>query len=106
MNDDFCVVTDPQRIEWMRDASIDPDRVPIKSIIPSRVNVPEKGEVLAFEMDIARLTNYQKVRLSEHLARRFNLSANEVLRDLDKFGCPVLVEHTTAVSTQPWKYID
>ncbi len=83
--------TSPRAADWR--AVFGGDSVPIKSPIPSMVQVPgEKGPelVMAYMLDINALTADQATRLVDHLSKRFNIPAAEVQASLPTEGCPIL----------------
>lgn len=102
---DFACIHDPARADEFRSCGIDPERVPIKSMIPVAVSVPQKGQTTAYEMDIRRLTKSQRAELCKLLARKFGYTPEQVEQDLNQVGCPILTDNVTAFSTQPWKYL-
>jgi hypothetical protein len=68
------------------------DNIPLWGPLPQLLHVPEKGEVLAYFLDLSAITNDERERLVAYIAGRFNLPHNEVARDLHQVGCPVLAE--------------
>lgn len=75
------------------------DRVPVKSILPGRANLPGKMNALVYEMDIAALTPDQRSRLVASIASRFEQDPAFVEANLDREGCPVLADDVTVSAT-------
>jgi hypothetical protein len=90
--------------KWVTTATIyDPERrqlwekifpgavVPIVSIIPSAVNVPERGATTAYMLDLVVLTDDQREGVCRILAERFNIPIAEVREDL-WMGVPIVTD--------------
>lgn len=102
---EYVHVSDPARAAEFRACGIDPDHVPVVSIIPSLARLPGRGSSRIYLLDLRQITPEQRAALVQHLARKFSLDPAEVDRDLVQAGMPILAEHCTAVSTQPYKYL-
>ena len=77
----------------------DTPTVPIVSIIPIVVEVPEYDTPQqAYQLDLNAITTRQRMRLVEELADRFELEPADVDRDLDKMGVPILATDVTVSS--------
>jgi hypothetical protein len=81
------------------------DEINIKSPIPIRVNVPNHPNTLAYELDLKLITKEQKARLIEHIARRFNIPKQEVEKDLESIGVPILTDDVIVTVHNPQKWI-
>jgi hypothetical protein len=81
--------TSPRAADW-RGVFGRLDNIPLQGPLPQAMRVPEKGEVLAYLLDLASITLDERQRLVAYIAGRFNLSPVEVERDLDQTGCPIL----------------
>jgi hypothetical protein len=102
---DFAHVYNPDRAEELRSIGIDPERVPIVSIIPTLATLPIKGRQLIYNIDIRRLTDDQLRAMAGHLAKKHGIPVEEVARLLPQVGCPLLVDDTVAMSTSIGKYL-
>ncbi len=92
MSDIFLSICDPLRAALFREVGLDPERVPVSSPAPGWANLPGVGRALVYEMAIGDLTEDQRQRLAALLAGRFGLPVEEVVRDLDVVGCPILAD--------------
>lgn len=90
MGKDFTVtVCNPERkAEW--EAVLGTAAVHVRSPIPSRANLPGHPNVLIYELDLDLLSKEQRARVIAHLAARFDVPEDEVARDLDSVGVPIL----------------
>lgn len=92
--------TDPARAaEWQ--AVFGGDTVPVKSIIPTRANLPGHHNALIYEVDLSLLTAEMRARLISATASKFGLAADEVARDLDSVGMPILADGVIVSSSDP-----
>ena len=66
--------------------------IPIRSPFPIRVHVPDHQNALAYLLDVSLITNEERLRLVNHLAKYFSLTHAEVERDLDSDGVPILAD--------------
>jgi hypothetical protein len=57
-------------------------RVPIVSIVPVAVHVPERGDTIAYMLDLVALTDEQREGVCRLLAERFNVPIQDVRADL------------------------
>jgi hypothetical protein len=98
--------------EWVTTATIyDPERrqlwekifpgarVPIVSIIPSAVNVPERGATTVYMLDLVALTDDQREAVCGILAERFNIPIAEVREDL-WMGVPIVTDGVSVSSAE------
>ncbi len=84
-------IRDPERKrEW--EAILDSDTLPIKSPIPTWVDLPDMPHKLVYELDLKRLKTEHLERLVDHLARKFDLTPEAVTTQLMAEGVPILVE--------------
>lgn len=72
--------------------------VPVELILPVRVNVPERGEVDAYMLDLMALPFDQVEKLCEVLSKRFDIPVVEVLADVVR-GVPIVAEGVSLNST-------
>ena len=75
------------------------DRLPVKSILPGRANLPGKPDALIYEMDIRALTPEIRERLITSIATRFGQDLAFVEANLDREGCPVLADDVVVSTT-------
>lgn len=66
------------------------ENVPVMTYYTTLANLPDRPNSAVYQLDLARLTFAERARLVEHIAERFDLPADEVDRDLDREGCPIL----------------
>lgn len=91
-------VTDPERkLFW--ESVFDTDRVPITSIIPTRVHLPGHPDARAYMLDLRVITPEQRGRLVQGLAERFELDPAWLDGQLDQQGVPILSDHVCITST-------
>jgi hypothetical protein len=95
-----AAIHDPERrAVW---SEIFPDaRVPIKSILPAVANLPGKPDAQIYILDLAAIDDIQRAQVIDMLARKFKLPAEEVSRDLDSMGVPILADGVSVVSSDP-----
>lgn len=91
----IATVKDPERKrEW--ETIFDSDTLPIRSPLPTWVDLPAMGDKLAYELDLKRLTSKQRGRLVEHIIREFEptMTPDEVMTQLMAEGVqiPILAE--------------
>ena len=79
--------------------------IPLKSPIPYKANIPEKGSVYVYDLDLSLLTQEQRQRLVIHIAKRFDYEESFVDKELDSMGCPILAEDVTIIIHNPQKWI-
>jgi hypothetical protein len=76
------------------------DEVPITCPIPLSVgSFPQVGEKPYYLMDLRAITPEQKERLIASIAFDFDLSIEEVRRDIDMVGVPILADDVIASSS-------
>ena len=93
----ICTVTvyDPERRkEW--EEILGTNEVPAISLITSLGNFPVVGKQEYYMVDLDRLTSGQKEQLINHIAVKFKLPIDEVRKDIDKMGVPVLAKDCIA----------
>lgn len=73
--------------------------------LPDRVDdtkegsVPGKPDVLIYEMDLKAISDEQRQRLVESIAARFDLPPDQVAKNIDEEGVPILAEGVSVSST-------
>jgi hypothetical protein len=73
--------------------------VPVQSAARRRALVPGHMDTLVYELDLVALTAEERERLEAVLSRHFHLAREEVFRDLEAGGCPILCADVTCVSS-------
>lgn len=73
--------------------------VPIVSPIMDAVNVPERGPVAAFMLDLVQLDDGQRYRLAHHLGHRFGVPLRDVYATLETEGLPIVADGATISTT-------
>lgn len=81
------------------------DRVNVTSPLPEWAELPTIGKAPVYKMDLNLLTLNERLRLVGHLAQKFNIPADEVARDLEKEGVPILAQHCTVVVYNPQRWL-
>ena len=71
--------------------------VPIKSIMPQKVNVPERGNVDAYMLDLDALSHVQMEGTIRVISQRFNIPIEEVRGEI-KQGVPILADGVSVCS--------
>jgi hypothetical protein len=71
------------------------NEAPLTSPYPMTASAPGIAQGAFYSLDIAALSVVQRTRLIAYLARRFELPEEEVARDLDTIGCPIVAEHVS-----------
>jgi hypothetical protein len=66
-------------------------RVPVKSILEVSVNVPERGEVGAYMLDLDALTLEQIEGVCMIISKRFKIPIEEVRGEINK-GVPIVAD--------------
>ena len=93
-----ATVVDPERkVFW--EGIFGGDTVPIVSILPTCVSVPGRSDVDAYMLDLESITEEQRGRLVQGLARKFGLDEAFVEAEIDRQGVPILCEHVLMMST-------
>lgn len=87
-----------RRAEWL--AIFGTDTLPVKSPIPTRVNLPGIPNALVYEIDLAAISADQRQRLVAHTAAKFDCSPDYVDANLERLGMPVLAQDVTVTSTK------
>ena len=92
-----ATIHDPKRCElW---GEVFPGaRVPIKSIVPIMVRVPECGDVPAYLLDLDALTYRQLDGVITIIVKRLEISRDEVLSEIH-LGVPILMDGTSVSSS-------
>lgn len=80
--------------------------VVLKSPFASEALIPGHGVTRVYEMDIDALQPEQRERLITALARKFGLPEEEVSRDLDDVGCPVLADEIVVTIHNPQRWFN
>ena len=88
----------PRHAEWL--AVFGTAEVPIINILlPNKANV--LGEIRdVYMLDLKKLTPEQIGRLKGHIARKFEISMEEIERELPKIGVPILAEDLIVTTDQ------
>lgn len=79
--------------------------IDLRSPFPEQVLLPDERVAYAYKLDLTVLTTEQRARLITKLARNFELSEEEVARNLDKIGCPILAEDLSIAIHNPAKWM-
>lgn len=93
----------PRYQEWLN--VMGSNDIPLKLPIPGVTDLPSRGESHVFAMDLAALTEEQRKRLIQHIAREFEIDEIEVASTLDEVGCPILDEDITITIYNPQKWL-
>ena len=93
-----ATVTDADRAR-MWNAVFGSPRVPVKSIVPTRANLPGRPDVLIYQLDVNVITSEQRAKLCQELGARFGLSPEFVDQELDEHGVPILADDVSITST-------
>lgn len=93
-----AIAHDPDRIVLWQQV-FGTDRCPIISMIPKMASVPGKSDVLIYEMDLKAISDEQRRRLIESIATRFDLPPDEVAKNTDEEGVPILAEGVSVASS-------
>lgn len=70
---------------------------PILSTMPLRASLPGIDSALVYMLDLDRIDDRARARLIDHLALKFGVPADEVGRDLEYEGVPILAEDVIVV---------
>jgi hypothetical protein len=68
----------------------------VKSLLPRLASLPEIGRALVYDLGLETV---------EHIAKRFGLPAEDVEKDLDSHGVPILAQDCTIVVDNPWSFL-
>lgn len=104
MAKDFeVIVTDPERAAFFQEV-FGRTTINVLSPVPMWAGLPGLGSSLVFMMDLKLISDAELARLVEHLARRFNLPIEEVAREVERTGVPILDKDCTVVvsNLQRW----
>jgi len=66
------------------------DDIPVTQYFTTLANLPDRPNSAVYLLDLKRMTPAERERLIWHIAARFDIPAEEVARDLDREGCPIL----------------
>jgi hypothetical protein len=77
----------------------------VKSLLPRLASLPEIGRALVYDLGLETVSKDQRQRLVEHIAKRFGLPAEDVEKDLDSHGVPILAQDCTIVVDNPWSFL-
>jgi hypothetical protein len=105
MGKDFkCIITETTRAaEWQK--HLGTTTVYVKSPIPSWASLPGIPRAQIYELDLELLTPVQRENLVIWLAEKFDLPADEVRADLEKYGVPILAEHCVVTVEHPHRWL-
>lgn len=81
------------------------NEVILKHPIPKWGNFPKEGKKLYYELDLEALTPEQRDKLIKHLARTFDVPVEEVKRDIDEMGVPILADEVILSIKNPQKWL-
>lgn len=88
-----------RRAVW---SEIFPDaRVPIESILPAVANLPGHPGARVYMLDLDAINDIQRAQMIDMLAKKFNLPAEEVSRDMDSMGVPILADGVSVALSDP-----
>ena len=92
-------VTNPERkVFWQ--SIFGGDTVPIVSFIPKMANLPGfDNPQHIYELDLKAITDDQRVRLVNAIARKFDMTVEAVDAGLDDHGVPILLSDVIVSST-------
>lgn len=104
MAEDFMVtITNPERAaEWQ--AVFGTTTVHVQSPIPFEASLPGRPRSLVYLLDLRLISDDQRRKLVEHLARKFGLAKSFVDAELDAHGVPLLAEDCVATVDHPQKW--
>lgn len=72
------------------------NKVPVTSMMPGYTNLPGFSEPqLAYLLDMNFVTEEQRSKIIDHIAKRFELPREFVRTHLQKDGVPILASHTS-----------
>lgn len=74
-------------------------RMPIWSIVPSMADLPGHPGASVYFLDLNAITDQQRDQLVQALAEMFGMDPDEISQDMKALGVPILVENTSAQST-------
>lgn len=94
-----ATIHDKERLELWREV-FPGGIVPICSVIPRRVRVPERGEQDAFMLDLNALTPAQLDGVIGVIAKRFGISLDEVRAEI-QLGVPILADGVSVGTSDP-----
>ena len=80
------------------------DTFDVRSPVPVVANLPGKGEVPVYLLDLDSLTPDQFNALVAHLAGKFHLDPEEVRRDIHRDGVPILYEDCSVMVEHPQRW--
>lgn len=105
MGKDFLVkVTDPERAEAFRQI-LGSDVVFVESPVPELANLPGLGERKVFKLDLVMYTAYEKAKLADYIAAKFNIDIDFVKTNLASAGVPILDEDCTVIVQNPQRWV-
>lgn len=106
MGKDFTAMIsgDSARARAWRDVFRD-EVVYLQSPAPQEIVLPEIGQAFAYMLDVDLLTDEQRARLVQHLARKFRLDEGFVDEQIDAVGVPILARDVTVTIENPQKWV-
>lgn len=84
-------ITNEEQAELLRQA-FDCGVVPIRSIVPSPVNLPGHPDAPAYFLDLDAISDGQRARLIAALAGKFGQPESDVADHLEEHGVPILAD--------------
>lgn len=93
----------PREQDWLQ--VLGSRKVELKAPFPQWKSAPGYPAALFYEIDLGALKPDQRARLIVHIARRFQVPVEEVERDLDAVGCPILAEDVGVMVFHPQRWI-
>ena len=78
----------PRYADWVK--VFGDNRAPITSPMPHQASLPGIPNALVYWLDLKAITSEQRARLVAHISERFGIPPDEVERDLDRDGVPLM----------------
>lgn len=100
-----AIATNPDSVSmWRRVFGI--NEAPITSVVPQPAYIPGKGEELVYWLDMEAISEDQRERLVQVIAKKFNVAEFVVMQELEETGLPILAEHVVTITTSNREIID
>lgn len=93
------IETSPRAADWQAIFGRTCD-IPLKGSRPSVANRPGLGYAYVYKLDLLAITADERQCLIEHIVTRFSLLRDQVERDLDERGVPILAEDVLVSTPQ------
>jgi hypothetical protein len=91
-------INNPERLAFWQEV-FGGDTVPIYSFVPSVADLPGIPGAAVYMLDLGAITADQRQRLIAGIARKFDLSIEEVTAGLYAHGVPILADDVSVSST-------